>query len=70
MDVTVHDVVLVDPTTTALTRIRANCDLTVTGGSGSEFPDWSCQPATDGGALTPAGGQYTPSSVDAVYGSR
>jgi hypothetical protein len=70
MDVTVDDVVLVDPTTTALTRIRTNCDLTVTGSSGSEFPDWSCQPATDGGALTPPGGQYTPSSVDAVYGSR
>ena len=30
----------------------------------------AAQPATDGGALTPPGGQYTPSSVDAVYGSR
>ena len=70
MDVIVHDVVLVDPTTSALARIRAMCDLTVTGGSGSEFPDWNCQPASDGGALNPPGGQYTPSAVDAVYGSR
>jgi len=70
MDATVHDIVLVDPTTTALTRIRANCTLTVTASSGAEFPDWGCQNAADGGALTPPGGQYTPSAVDAVYGSR
>ena len=68
MQATVYDVVLADAVTGGATRIRALCDLQVIGGSTAEFPDWSC--AAPNEAEAPAGGEYTPATVGAVYGAR
>ena len=68
MKATVWDVVLSDPNTGATTRIRALCDLQVINGGAAEFPNWSCADANEG--EVPAGGEYTPGTVSAVYGGR
>ena len=68
MAATVYDVVLADTVSGAATRIRAMCDLMVIANADAEFPDWNC--AAPNEAEAPAGGEYTPAAVDAVYGAR
>ena len=62
-DATVYDVFLADPVTGATTRIRAKCSLTLIMKSDAQFPDWSCD-------APPAGGEFVPSTVSALYGNR
>jgi hypothetical protein len=68
MQATVWDVLLSDPNTGATTRVRALCNLKVINGSQAEFPNWSCADPNEGEA--PAGGEYTPGTISAVYGGR
>lgn len=69
MNALVHDIVLADPQSGAITqRIRAKCVLTLIAKTNAEFPDWSCIETT--GAETPIGGESTPTTVGALYGGR
>jgi len=68
MQATVWDVLLADPVTGATTRIRALCNFMTIANSNAEFPDWSCASPSEGEA--PAGGEYTPTAIDSVYGGR
>lgn len=69
MNALVHDIVLADPSTGAISqRIRAKCVLTLIAQSNAEFPQWSCITAT--GAETPVGGESIPTTIGALYGGR
>ena len=68
MLITVYDVVLADTVTGAATRIRALCNLQVINGGNAEFPTWAC--AVPNESELPAGPEYTPTTVGAVYGGR
>jgi hypothetical protein len=69
MNALVHDIVLADPSTGAISqRIRAKCVLQLIANANAEFPNWSC--IATSGAETPIGGESLPTTIGALYGGR
>lgn len=63
------DWMLMDMASSSVTqRVRTKCDLSVGTQTGNEFPTWICEDAPVG--QTPALGEYQPTSVGALFGSR
>jgi hypothetical protein len=67
MQATDYDVVLADPVTGAITRIRASCNLQVIQASDAEFQTWSCANANP--TETPTS-QFTPQTISVMNGAR